>query len=87
MKINDKHIEVIVRQMLQKVEITDPGDTTFLIGEQVDRIEFEIENEKRVEAKERPAVADAGAAGHHQGVAADDHRSSPPPRSRRPRGC
>ncbi|NMJ40473.1 DNA-directed RNA polymerase subunit beta' [Roseomonas sp. JC162] len=57
-KINDKHIEVIVRQMLQKVEVTDPGDTTYLIGEQVDRIEFEIENEKRVEAKERPAVAE-----------------------------
>ena len=36
-KINDKHIEVIVRQMLQKVEISDPGDTTFLAGEQVDR--------------------------------------------------
>ena len=35
-KINDKHIEVIVRQMLQKVEILDPGDTTFLAGEQVD---------------------------------------------------
>ncbi|WP_137127374.1 DNA-directed RNA polymerase subunit beta' [Roseomonas sp. HF4] len=57
-KINDKHIEVIVRQMLQKVEITDPGDTTYLVGEQVDRIEFEIENEKRVAAKERPAVAE-----------------------------
>ena len=36
-KINDKHIEVIVRQMLQKVEITDAGDTKFLMGEQVDR--------------------------------------------------
>ncbi|MCA3389124.1 MAG: DNA-directed RNA polymerase subunit beta' [Roseomonas sp.] len=57
-KINDKHIEVIVRQMLQKVEVTDPGDTTYLIGEQVDRIEFEIENEKRIAAKERPAVAE-----------------------------
>ncbi|ACI98133.1 DNA-directed RNA polymerase subunit beta' [Rhodospirillum centenum] len=43
-KINDKHIEVIVRQMLQKVEITDPGDTTLLAGEQVDRTEFEEEN-------------------------------------------
>jgi DNA-directed RNA polymerase subunit beta' len=43
-KINDKHIEVIVRQMLQKVEIQDPGDTTFLAGEQVDRIEFDEEN-------------------------------------------
>ncbi|MFM2043120.1 MAG: putative DNA-directed polymerase, beta subunit, partial [Pseudomonadota bacterium] len=45
-KINDKHIEVIVRQMLQKVEITDPGDTTFLTGEQVDRVEYETENEQ-----------------------------------------
>ncbi|MBX6747006.1 MAG: DNA-directed RNA polymerase subunit beta', partial [Acetobacteraceae bacterium] len=57
-KINDKHIEVIVRQMLQKVEIVDPGDTTFLVGEQVDRIEFDIENEKRLAAKERPARAE-----------------------------
>jgi DNA-directed RNA polymerase subunit beta' len=45
-KINDKHIEVIVRQMLQKVEIEDPGDTTFLLGEQVDRDEYEITNSK-----------------------------------------
>src|SRR5690606_35313450 len=45
-KINDKHIEVIVRQMLQKVEITDPGETTFLTGEQVDRVEFDRENAK-----------------------------------------
>jgi DNA-directed RNA polymerase subunit beta' len=43
-RINDKHIEVIVRQMLQKVEIEEPGDTTFLAGEQVDRSEFELEN-------------------------------------------
>ncbi len=39
-KINDKHIEVIVRQMMQKVEITDPGQTTFLTGEQVSKKEF-----------------------------------------------
>ncbi|MGC2200317.1 MAG: DNA-directed RNA polymerase subunit beta' [Stellaceae bacterium] len=45
-RINDKHIEVIVRQMLQKVEISDPGETTFLAGEQVDRSEFELENAK-----------------------------------------
>jgi DNA-directed RNA polymerase subunit beta' len=57
-KINDKHIEVIVRQMLQKVEILDAGDTTFLIGEQVDRLEFADENEKRLAAKERPARAE-----------------------------
>ena len=40
-KINDKHIEVICRQMMQKVEITEPGETTFLVGEQVDRTEFD----------------------------------------------
>ncbi|MBS1062345.1 DNA-directed RNA polymerase subunit beta' [Gluconobacter wancherniae] len=45
-KINDKHIEVIVRQMLQKVEILEPGDSTYLIGETVDRIEFETENQE-----------------------------------------
>ena len=45
-KINDKHIEVIVRQMLQKIEIDEPGDTTFLVGEQVDRGDFEEENRK-----------------------------------------
>ncbi|MDA8251018.1 MAG: DNA-directed RNA polymerase subunit beta' [Rhodospirillales bacterium] len=56
-KINDKHIEVIVRQMLQKVEILDPGDTTFLAGEQVDRIDFEAENAKREAEGERPAQA------------------------------
>ncbi len=55
-KINDKHIEVIVRQMLQKVEIMDPGDTTFLTGEQVDRTEFDIVNAKLMK-DERPAVA------------------------------
>src|SRR5881409_4102688 len=37
-KINDKHIEVIVRQMLQKVEVVDPGDTEFLEGENVDKL-------------------------------------------------
>jgi DNA-directed RNA polymerase subunit beta' len=55
-KINDKHIEVIVRQMLQKVEILDPGDTTYLAGEQVDRMEFDRENAKLLK-DDRPAVA------------------------------
>ena len=45
-KINDKHIEVICRQMLQKVEIVDGGDTTFLVGEQVDRTEFDADNDR-----------------------------------------
>ena len=56
-KINDKHIEVIVSQMLRKVEITNPGDTTFLIGEQVDADEFEQMNAKAIEAGEAPAEA------------------------------
>ncbi|MCG8694282.1 MAG: hypothetical protein MI806_23990, partial [Minwuiales bacterium] len=54
-KINDKHIEVIVRQMLQKVEITNPGETTFLIGEQVDREEFDEVNDKTVAEGRKPA--------------------------------
>ena len=45
-KINDKHIETIVRQMLQKVEITNGGDTTLLAGEQVDRDEMDEANAK-----------------------------------------
>jgi DNA-directed RNA polymerase subunit beta' len=45
-KINDKHVEVIVRQMLQKWEIQDSGDTTLLKGEHVDKAEFDLANEK-----------------------------------------
>ncbi|HEY5237039.1 MAG TPA: hypothetical protein VIJ62_01560, partial [Rhizomicrobium sp.] len=45
-KINDKHIEVIVRQMMQKIEITDGGDTTLLAGEQVDLLEMQEANKK-----------------------------------------
>jgi len=56
-RINDKHIEVIVRQMLQKVEIEEPGDTTFLAGEQVDRSEFELENVNTEKEGLRPALA------------------------------
>jgi DNA-directed RNA polymerase subunit beta' len=55
--INDKHIEVIVRQMLQKMEVTDVGESTFLIGEQVDREEFDHENTKLVAEGLKPAVA------------------------------
>ena len=58
-KINDKHIEVIVRQMLQKVEIEDPAETSFLIGEQVDRVEFDEVNEKAIEDGLKPAEASA----------------------------
>src|SRR6202023_3413783 len=62
-RINDKHIEVIVRQMLQKVEIEDPGETTFLAGEQVDRAEYEIENAKAETEGLRVAERDRELAG------------------------
>ncbi|MEM9204841.1 MAG: DNA-directed RNA polymerase subunit beta' [Pseudomonadota bacterium] len=55
-RIDDKHIEVIVRQMLQKVEINDVGDSPFLVGEQVDRIEFEEANEAVIAAGKTPAT-------------------------------
>jgi DNA-directed RNA polymerase subunit beta' len=54
-KINDKHIEVIVRQMLRRVEIEDPGDTPFIQGEQVERAEVLEENEKAERAGRKPA--------------------------------
>ncbi|MES2441782.1 MAG: DNA-directed RNA polymerase subunit beta', partial [Pseudomonadota bacterium] len=53
-KINDKHIEVIVRQMLQKVEIIESGDTTLLVGEQLDRDEMD-ENNAKLEKGQTPA--------------------------------
>ena len=55
-KINDKHIEVIVRQMMQKMEITDGGDTTLLAGEQVDLIEMDEANKKSADLSGKPAV-------------------------------
>ncbi len=55
--INDKHIEVIVRQMLQKVEIEDPGETDLLKGEQIDRIEFDEMNLAIEKAGKRVATA------------------------------
>ena len=54
-KINDKHVEVIVRQMLQKWEISDSGDTTLLKGEHVDKLEFDTANEKALSKGDRPA--------------------------------
>ena len=54
-KIDDKHIEVIIRQMLQKVEITDPGDAAFLNGEHISLIDFQKENEKLLAEGKRAA--------------------------------
>ena len=55
-KINDKHIEVIVRQMLRRVKIADPGDTPFIRDEQVERSEMLDENDKAIAAGKRPAT-------------------------------
>jgi DNA-directed RNA polymerase subunit beta' len=55
--INDKHIEVIVRQMLQKVEITDPGDSGMLKDEQLDKLDFDELNDRLVSEGKKPAQA------------------------------
>jgi DNA-directed RNA polymerase subunit beta' len=57
-KINDKHIEVIVRQMLKRVRITDPGDSEFLMGEHVEKPLFEQINQSLIEQDLRPAAAE-----------------------------
>ena len=57
-KINDKHIEVIVRQMLRRVKIKDAGDTNLLIGEQVERYLFDEENDRIISSSGQPAVAE-----------------------------
>ncbi len=57
-KINDKHFEVIIRQMLKKVKIKEAGDTSFMIGEYVDRAKFEEENKKVLAQGGKPAVAE-----------------------------
>ena len=54
--INDKHIEVIVRQMLRKVRIEDPGDTSFLPGSQVSKGLFDVENQRVLEKDGKPAL-------------------------------
>ena len=57
-EINDKHVEIIIRQMMQKVKITDPGKSGFLVGEQLDRGEFESINRQLIEDGKQPAVAE-----------------------------
>jgi DNA-directed RNA polymerase subunit beta' len=58
-RINDKHIEVIVRQMLRRVTVSDPGDTNFLVDEQVEKHIFDEENERVILAGGQPAKGDA----------------------------
>jgi DNA-directed RNA polymerase subunit beta' len=57
-KINDKHMEVIVRQMLRRVKISEPGDTSFIADEQVERHRFQEENQRVVAAGGRPATGE-----------------------------
>jgi len=57
-RISDKHIGVIVRQMLQKVRVTEPGDTDFLEGETVDKLTFREENERVLKRKSAPAKSE-----------------------------
>jgi len=57
-EINDKHIEIIIRQMLRKVKITEQGDTSFLWGEQIERSTFKRENEEIIEQGGKPAEAE-----------------------------
>ena len=57
-KINDKHIEVIVRQMLRRIKIVESGDTDFLMGEQVEKWVFEEKNDKAMAEGKRPATGE-----------------------------
>ena len=72
--INDKHVEVIVRQMMRKVRVDEAGDTDLLSGALMDRAEFDAENARvraRIDAGEiqlKEATCSPGAAGHHQGL-------------------
>jgi DNA-directed RNA polymerase subunit beta' len=57
-KINDKHMEIIVRQMLRRVKVKDPGDTSFIADEQVERYRFQEENERVVGKGVKPAIGE-----------------------------
>ena len=86
-KINDKHIEVIVRQMLRRVSIVDPGETRFITGEQLERAEVLEENEKvrgRQASARRCTTTCCSASPRRR---SRPIRSSRRPPSRRPRGC
>ena len=57
-KINDKHMEVIVRQMLRRIKVLEPGDTTFIADEKIERYRFQEENEKVITQGGRPAIGE-----------------------------
>ena len=98
MNINDKHIEVITRQMMRWVRVEDVGDTEFLVDEQVDKFRFMEENE-RVIGKTAAWPPRSRCCSNHQGVAVDrvvhlgselpgrPRATSPRPRFRRSTVC
>ena len=57
-RINDKHIETIVRQMLRRVRVKEVGDTDFLVGEHVENVNFELTNQRMIEEGKQPAIAE-----------------------------
>ncbi len=57
-KINDKHMEIIVRQMLRRIKVLEPGDTTFLADEKIERYRFQEENERVIAQGGRPAIGE-----------------------------
>ncbi len=85
-KINDKHIEVIVRQMLQKVEITDGGDTD-APGRRAGRPRGDGRDQRQAGEEAEACRRQAGAARHHQGAACRPAASSRPRPSRKRPGC
>ena len=86
-RINDKHIEVIVRQMLRRVRVKEVGDTDFLIGEHVEKMVLRGGEQAHGDGGTAAGGGRAAAAGHHQGVALDRVASSRRPPSRRPPRC
>ena len=84
--INDKHIEVIVRQMLQKVEIDDSGETDLIQGDQIDKIELDEVNARAKEEGKKPAPGIRCCSASPR-LRCRPARSSRRPRSRRPRAC
>jgi len=84
--ISDKHIEVIVRQMMRWVKVEDVGDTKFLLEEQVDKFAFHEENERAIANGGKPATGRPLLLGSRR-PRSPPIRSSPPPPSRRRREC
>jgi DNA-directed RNA polymerase subunit beta' len=84
--INDKHLEVIVRQMMRWVKVEDIGDTEFLPEEVVDRFKFREENQRVLDAGGRPAQGKPCCSASPR-RRCPPTRSSPPHPSRRPRAC